>query len=161
MYELFEARDAPLYHGTAFYNATRILATNTFDARTTQSSGSAFVLNADEALRGVSMSRDPRFARTFGPVVFVLDQTKLRHNYKIMPIDYWGHSNEISMGPESQKKKGKYAEAEEFVVGSITKADRYILSINVDSKFLKSYQQAVTDTNQLSILLDHPLLNMV
>lgn len=154
--DLFEGRDAPLYHGTAFYNARRILANNTFEAKTMQDHS-----RTTKEIYGVSLTRDPRFAKTFGPVVFVLDQTKLRHNYKIMPVDYWGHSNEISMGPQSQKKKGKYAEAEEFVVGPVTNADRYIMAINIDSKSLKSYQEAVINTDQLSILLDHPLLNMI
>lgn len=57
--------------------------------------------------KGLSMTRDVRFAQNWGDVVLKLDRTKIANNYKIVPYN-WGYS----IPGNKQHKKEK----EDFVV---------------------------------------------
>ena len=115
---LTEGRDAPLYHGTSYSNAAAILAANIIEARTSQ-----FLSGyKNRPTKGVSLSRNWRMSGGWGPVMFELDQRVLRHNHKIVPVNY---------GQEIAARSTEYAEAEEFVVGPISELDRCLLAIYV------------------------------
>jgi len=86
LFEIFAPRIASLYHGTGLFNAARIIQTNKIEDKTSQGFG-----NWENAVTGVSLSRNKNIAMTFGYVVFELDQKKLKNNHKIIPTDYWHH----------------------------------------------------------------------
>lgn len=126
-----ESKSSPLYHATGIYRACDILKSNTLLANTDQYFG-------DDKVMGVSLSRDLNFVK--GPslpnprakVIFVLDQEKLSHNYKIKPINYFTTHHDINLPKdeiESGIRKGLMAEAEEFVIGDIKNLDKYIIKI--------------------------------
>lgn len=124
---LTEGRDAPLFHGTNPHSAVRILQDNKIEAHTKH-------FDADHQalwrVPGVSLSRDYRAAKRFGGIVFVLDQTKLVQTKQITPISYWGKSKEPGMAGENHRT-GQFAEAEEFVTGSIS-IPKYCTEIRMD-----------------------------
>ena len=125
---LMEGRDAPLFHGTNPHSAVRIVQSNTIEAHTKH-----FDAEHQNLWRvpGVSLSRDFRSAKNlFGGVVFVIDQTKLAQTKQITPISYWGKSNEPALVGETSRT-GQFAEAEEFVTGSIS-VPRYVIEIRMD-----------------------------
>lgn len=112
-------RDAPLYHGTSLDSAVRILDSNTIRG------GSDYQSEEDAFYRqkGVSLTRDKRFAETWRGmgVVFVLDQTKLDHDYKIRARDYFYNGF----------TKDKRSEREEFVPGDIKNLTKYLRKIYI------------------------------
>lgn len=141
-------RGASLYHGSGLGGAMNIIRTDTFQASTLHAIG-------DELTGGVSLTRSPVQARTFGYVVFALDQIKLQQRHRIVPIDYWGQSREpVMVG--SGRRLGRYAEAEEFVIGPIEHAEQYITAIYVERKVLDRYQKEYGE--QITVLTDHPKL---
>src|SRR6266446_1695274 len=77
---LSERSRAPLYHGTSYLALLFIYAT---DALTAQEASSF------DTRPGVSLSRSLVAARSFGPVVLVLDQDQLRRHYRVRPADFW------------------------------------------------------------------------
>lgn len=124
---LMEGRDAPLFHGTNPHSAVRIIQDNSIEAHTKH-------FDADHQslwrVPGVSLSRDYRAAKNFGGIVFVIDQTKLAQSRQITPISYWGKSKEPAMAGETHRT-GQFAEAEEFVPGSIS-LPKYCIEIRID-----------------------------
>lgn len=66
-YELFEGRDAPLYHATGFRTALQIIAQD--------------VLQGSDG--PLSLTRDRRFAHFWAPVVFVLDQARIAQGFPL------------------------------------------------------------------------------
>lgn len=124
---LMEGRDAPLFHGTNPHSAVRIIEDNMIEAHTKH-----FDAEHQSLWRvpGVSLSRDYRAAKAFGGVVFVLDQRKLAQTKQITPISYWAKSNEPQMAGETHRT-GQFAEAEEFVTGSIS-LPKYCIEIRID-----------------------------
>jgi len=159
---LMEGRDAPLYHGTHYIPAIRILEQNAIQADTVQR-----IMDYLHDERGVSLSRLRNSALKFGEVLFVLDQTKLSHNFKIYPVDFFAYSAE----PENRgqgRRQGDYNEAEEFVAGSIEPLSKYLLEIQISigayRAILRSrYDEHHRDHQQhwnYDILLKHPLLKV-
>lgn len=126
---LMEGRDAPLFHGTNPVSAVRIIQANEIGANTKHLNAEFFehIWKAP----GVSLSRDLRAAKNFGGVVFQISQTKLSQSRKIIPISYYGHSEEPAMHGETGRT-GQFAEAEEFVIGSIS-LPKYLTAIRMDT----------------------------
>jgi hypothetical protein len=157
LFDLFETRIASLYHGCGIGGAVQILKANTIEDRTFQfpRPGSPFT----EDVTGVSLSRSMQIAKTFGSVILQLDWPKLSQRFKIEPIDYWGHSNEVSRGIVPRRREN-YAEAEEFVLGPITNLGRYLLAIHIDRKHFHRYVNNFHTDDDLGLLRRHPLLRI-
>lgn len=154
--EIFlEGREAPLYHGAGLGGAMRIIEDNVFEARTHHIPKPG---GFTEDVFGVSLTRSFEIARYFGDIIFVLDQRKLAYRYKIVPHDFWGLSKEPQVTGIG-RRRGDYAEAEEFVIGPIEQADRYIISICVLARDLKTMKHRFPDSALL--LFDHPLLKVL
>lgn len=120
---LTESAMAPLYHGyNDIANAVMALKNNEMLATTPQrfwAKGARYPDNHPEYrksfwMKGISTTRDLRYAMGWGNVVFVLDQAKIKMKYKIMPL-HWGNS------PRSHIKREK----EEFIIRKDT-YDQYI-----------------------------------
>ena len=109
---LTESHSAPLYHSTGFYNADQIIKTNRMNANT---------LLRYKNIRGVSFTRNLEFARHWSDIILVFDQEKLRHNYKIIPYNFYGSNYTLD---RTTRK-----EAEEFIIGPVENANRYITDI--------------------------------
>lgn len=167
---LREGRDAPLYHGTHLAAALEILKNDTIEARSSHETSRIAALGGQpslgqttEAIQGVSLtrSRDQALHFEFGEIVFELDQRKLSQTHKLIPFDYWsaGHLNEPS-GRGHHLPHTDKNEAEEFCVGAIKPASRYITAIYMSRRRYgyntKHYPQEV-----LRPLLDHPLLRII
>lgn len=145
-----------MYHGCSFQAAISILAEDTLRdfTRHVPRPGAAGAV-------GVSLSRDIRVARGFGPVVLELDQRLLTMTHRITATDYWGHSPETKM--LNSRRKNSYAEAEEFVVGPIRKVGRFIRAIRVDAVALARLRQRAHEdwlNGEAAILLQNPLLRL-
>jgi hypothetical protein len=168
MFGITEAvRSGLLYHGTDADNAEEILTTDRLTASTPHNAKPLRVvkgINREvpigfrkheierfDNVYGVSMTRDPNFARRWKSgqgIVFCLSEEKLRHNYRILPINYYGDRSE----------------SEEFVVGPIQPVSRYLVSIEVST----SVMQEMIDDNEIwppgegrySKLVEHPLLRV-
>jgi len=109
-----------LYHSTSIKNAVSILQENNFRLSTWLGTPSDLTKNTNK-LWYLSTSR--RKGAYGGYVVFVLDGNKLSHNYKGMPVDYWG-TNFIDVD-----------EAEDRILSdkpTIPNADKYIKEIHVN-----------------------------
>jgi hypothetical protein len=123
--KIFEGRDAELYHATTIHSASKIIQTNTFDAI------SMHTFNG-KSYHGVCLTRDYHFALVFRgecSAIFVLDQQKLYNNFKIKPYDYYQYHPYLPR--RSHQSNPITAEAEEFVIGKISNADRYIISLQI------------------------------
>ena len=155
--DLFETRIASLYHGCGVGGAIQILKSNTIEDRTYQfpRPGSPF----KQAVSGVSLSRSMMTAQGFGLVVLQLDWPKLSQRFKIEPIDYWGHSDEVTRGIVTRRREN-YAEAEEFVLGPITNLGRYLLAIHIDRKKFHQIAYDCYAANDVTRLKRHPLLRI-
>lgn len=169
--EIFDVNEAVragvLYHGTDPDNCELILANNRISGLTSHKAFRQRTINnvtkpvpvgfrdrdidKFESVSGVSLTRDPNFARRWKSgqgVVLCLDETKLRQRYRMVPYDYYGNR----------------AEAEEFVVGSITDLSKYLISIEASEELVKD----MAEDNELyapgdgrySMLMDHPLLRV-
>lgn len=137
-----EGRDAPLYHGTSTFNARQIIKYNIFEARTQHvghllgnpdsphKNVSKHPIPERNTYNGVSFSRNFEKSKSFGDIVFEVDQSKLVQNYKIRPVQ-WFSSTSIMRNARTSKyaKIGMSTESEEFVLGSIKNADKYITAI--------------------------------
>ena len=131
--ELFEGRDAPLYHATDAMRAANILASNRLRGLT--NSNNAYIDSGRRARSkafgngtGISLSRDRTFAHHWwqpdwpnaGRVVLVFNQAKmLRDGLRMRPERH----------PESDRYGGD--QSEEFLFGSLDDVDRYLDAIEM------------------------------
>lgn len=149
-----EGRDAPLYHATSVLGAINILHSDRINA-TTQHPDHGI---GDEV--GVSLTRLRSVTKHFGDVVFVIDQAKLRQTRRLRPVDYWGLNNEPELAGVG-RRRGHYAEAEEFLAGDLEPLHRYLLAIDIPRKvFFALYERAKESPDFYRVLLDHPLLKV-
>ncbi len=170
--ELFEGvRPGLLYHGTGPDNAAAMIHSNTILGRTEHKSTLYHTVDDGQTVStrpgepgfrpkdinkygnvdGVSMTRDPNFARrwTSGEgVVVVLSEVKLRQNYRLIPYNYYGNRTE----------------SEEFVVGDIKNLSRYLVSILCSEKVALELEEEdekwIEGHKQYDLLLRHPLLRV-
>ena len=153
--DLFEHRAASLYHGCGVGAAIHIIARNIIEDRTEHLARPGDPFRHD--VSGVSFSRSYLVAKQFGDVVLQLDWRKLATRFKIEPIDYWAHSK----SPEAfglSRRFGKFAEAEEFVLGPITQAMRYVEAIHLTRKAFHRIE--VGGDERVMALIRHPLLRI-
>ena len=163
---LDEGRDAPLYHGAGLASAISILKENEIWASTQQHKTAMAALGVNHMADktdtefGVSLSRDIRISRNFGEVVFELDQRKLAQRYKIIPFDYWTASNPKgqSVRAKGPNAPGDRYEAEEFLIGSITPLNRYLIAIHLTQKVFDKYERDFP--KHAAMVLYHPLLKV-
>ena len=170
--DLFESvRPGLLYHGTGPDIAARILHTNVLLGRTdanailyhtvddgntvsTRAGDPGFrrrEVNKFDRVAGVSLTRDPNFARrwTSGQgVVLVFDSARLRQNHRLVPYNYYGGRQE----------------SEEFLVGDLKNLSRYLVAIDIAKA---TYDELVEEDEvyepgdgQYHALLVHPLLRV-
>ena len=142
---------APLYHATFLRHANKILEDNTLYG-SVQENGSV------AGQRGVFVTRSLKHAEhlygTKGKAIFVLDQQKLAHKYKIIPIK--NHQDYQSAGtihkPMYMGTGIGGNEFEEFIpTNRIDDIDQYILSvivlepldINTSYKTLRDYEKII------------------
>jgi hypothetical protein len=158
--QIKEGRDAPLYHGTSAMLAADIISQDAITAGYNE----VRLANGD-IVEGVSLTRDPRVALRFGPVVFELDQAKLvRDGHRMIPHDHWGTGSDELSGDDATDtaplRTGIRYEAEELVVGSIEDLSRYLRAIHFDASVLGE-PLGTAYGNACSIVTEHPLSHEV
>jgi hypothetical protein len=158
--QIKEGRDAPLYHGTSAMLAADIIRQDAITAGYNE----VRLANGD-IVEGVSLTRDPRVALRFGPVVFELDQAKLvRDGHRMVPHDHWGTGSDELSGDDATDtaplRTGIRYEAEELVVGSIEDLSRYLRAIHFDASVLGE-PLGTAYGNACSIVTEHPLSHEV
>jgi len=134
---LLEGRDAPLYHGMTPSKAISVFSSDRIPARWKHN-----IPGMGEVM-GNSLSRN-KFLK-YGYVILTIDQAKLSHTHKIIPLDaqqvhahtkglpttLQGARDRNLVDYEGQKKSSKDAMAEEFVIGDIISLHRYVTGINI------------------------------
>lgn len=143
---------ASLYHGSGLGGALRIIAKNTLEDRTNHQ-----LPGTKEWVTGVSLSRSLLVARRMGDVVFELNQVQLRQRFRLVPIDYWGNANEPQLTGVG-RRRGSYAEAEEFLIGPVINVMRYVTGMYMARKRVEWAQKYF---GQSQPLLTHPLLKVI
>jgi len=150
--QLIEGRDAPLWHGVAHYHSINQLNQNFIEGTTTQRfwpDGRRLKDNHPDYrdsfwLKGVSLTRDIKYAQGWGDIVYEIDQRALSQRYKIMPFN-WGYSGH---GIRNQHHK---REREEFVIlGRIYKSMTQFIedhNDNIDAMW-EQRDAALEDGNQ-------------
>lgn len=143
--EILNERGEPyLYHITNADDAARIIYSDMLkpltDHRVDQlgMTGSKYATPSGY-VKGVSLTRNIGFAKTWlsgEGVIFVLDASRLRHNVRLRPVDYYAGSKKI-IGHGSLR-----SEAEEFAIGAIKNLDRYVVEIRIKKKL---YDECVYD----------------
>jgi len=127
---LIETMEHVLYHGTSLACALDILHSNVIEGATERPWLPA----------AVSASRSWRIAHEFGtywermyPTVLVLDRWKLRQRYRVEP-----HADKDDSGSDwHQGGRGAgNSEAEERIIGRVSPANRYLVSVTVNPQFL-------------------------
>jgi hypothetical protein len=116
---LMEKRESPLYHAISFDHSVTALTNDELLGTTTQRywpDGNRRKDNASDYndsfwMKGISFTRDWRFAQSFNNVVFSLDQALLSNRYKIIPFN-WGFS--LPKGNHHKRER------EEFLVTKMT-----------------------------------------
>lgn len=144
---LERVRSFSLYHATNAFNAVHIITQNRFAGKTQH-----YLPNIGLA-SGVSFTRNFQFAREWSFIVFEVDRLRLAQRYRLFPFNYWGFSKERNLAT------GR-SEAEEFVVGNVGPANRYITGIYISTSQLHRLQD-VSDRRSDGFydpLLNHPLL---
>src|ERR1039458_3304032 len=137
--DIFEAvgRSAPLYHATNIDSIQQILSGNQLSACTLHTQNIVYpsVRNkriGKSKLMGVSLTRDKAYADQWADTILVLDQEKLRHNYKISPVNYYKGDDQEYSHPDRE-------EHEEFVVGGIKNLNNYLLGIYFPARLENNY----------------------
>lgn len=151
---LVEGRDAPLYHGTSVKKAISILQAGRVKANTEH-----FVPpRSHNIVKGISLSRSLRTAKSWGKVVFVFDQAKIAQRQQILPIDYW-QSYPMKVDWSDKIHRRTHEEAEEFVVGDLVLASS-LTRILFDAYTVRNDAgHDRIDDADIRLLIDHPLAN--
>jgi len=159
---LLESKSANLYHSTAIRHAIKIIEENYIKDATPH------IIN-DKTQNGVSLTRDINFAKLWKTdyirVIFCFDQQKLSQRYKILPIDYFSINDIDEAGnddiiADEFRRRDKYAEAEEFVIGAISPVDKYLKAIYI-TQDCKKYLEDGTRSSNPSVILNHPKLRII
>lgn len=131
--ELFEGRDAPLYHGTSYVNAKAILGTNLLKAQPLPDDDDWDTRD----MPVISLSRSLPFVKDFiqrrekgKGVIFQLDQRKLAQRFKIRPWNYYVNAELSTTARISKNVSGIFNEYEEFITKDIKNFDSYITAIH-------------------------------
>lgn len=150
---LAESHSAPLYHATFLHNADKIINTNKLIG-TIQDGGNA----AKIGKKVIFVTRSLKHAHhlyggMMGKAVFELDQTKLRHRFKIRPIKNWTDFQIKNHKPSYMADMLGGNEFEEVIIADvIDNLDDYIKSVHVKDKI---------DPNKYPNLAAYDKLNFV
>jgi len=145
---LNEGRDAPLYHATKAINALSIIQSDTLQVSTEHELDGRMV-------KGVSLTRSFEFAKHWrnAEVIFEIDQRKLSQMKRIFPVDFF--SDNV---PSHARRKGGFAEAEEFVVGKIHPLSKSLKGIHITFKTQRAMEEDIDDFYDFNHILNHELL---
>lgn len=120
------------------------------------------ILPSGERKAGTSLSRNPRLGRRmwstpFGPVQLVLNQDKLRNNYRLVPLDA-EYAVQKQIEPERlndprwrkryndrMMRAGEQPFAEEFVIGDVKPLSRYLEKIVWVQEYEPGYNRKYDD----------------
>ncbi len=97
--EIIKAGISPLYHALKTERAIKALTENKLGCYSTQRYWKDGKRRKDDEddynsglwMRGISLTRDIEYAKTWRDVIFIFDQHKLKTKYKIIPYN-WGYS---------------------------------------------------------------------
>lgn len=165
-----EASRAPLYHAIKFDRAKKALQENKLDCYSFQRIWPEGKRLKDDQpgyynsqyLRGISLTRDFEYAKSWNDIVFEFDQEKLKQKWRIVPYN-WGYS----IGGEYKQGVRMKREREEFLITGITKEklnlknpvgsiyplDKYLNGFWIDS-FLTTLN---SHDDGIEKLMNHPL----
>jgi len=124
-YKLFEEMSrADLYHAIKPEYAVDALKNNRLPCHSIQRSWEGGIrlkddhpdYNSSDYLRGISLTRDIKYAKNWQIVVFIFDQEKLKTKWKIIPYN-WGYS----IGRGYRQGMNAKREREEFLITGLTK----------------------------------------
>jgi len=114
---------APLYHAITHERAIKALDENKLGGYTIQRYWKDGRRRKDDEpdyesglwMRGLSLTRDIEFAKTWNDVIFVFDQEKIKTKYKLLPYN-WGYSigNGYKQGARMKRER------EEFLITGIS-----------------------------------------
>jgi hypothetical protein len=163
-----------LYHGTSPRNAAKILRMNLLGGNTKQmfagwrgrvKEKDIDTSRGEDSVMGVSLTRSPHFAKKWTTgggsgsmanqqgvpgVIFVIDATKLRQRYRVVPMEYFQHSG----------KSMNRAEAEEFVVGSIKNLSSFLHEIQVPAVTFE-WMKKNNNWDDYTDLLNNPKIKII
>lgn len=133
---LFEIRGAPLYHLMACEKAIDVLEKDGFQRLWTHHT-------EEGTIKGVSVSRNPHFSFGSNNVVrLILDQVKLAHNHKMVPLDAeraFHNSYGGAKGANDRNWNSKHSTqyAEEFIIGGIKPGElhKYLTKIELRNTY--------------------------
>lgn len=116
-----ETNDALLWHGIRDYShAVTALRNNAMLGTTTQrwwpddrhyTDDQGDLYNNSYWMKGLSLTRDRKYAEAWGSVVFALDKTKIRQNFKVVPFSW-----QKTFAPNRSHPIHYKREREEFVI---------------------------------------------
>lgn len=165
---LNEAQNYPLYHGTIGASLAEIVRTNTIktgfierDAHWPSKTGGII-----STTRSFNFAKDWSLENTGIGSYYViqLDRSKIRHNYKVVPFNYFG-SELTDKEPKARWKYGKsnYAgvdrnQFEEAITKDIKPALKYIVSVIMNPEGEKNFKKAYGD--EYSLLVQRGLLKI-
>lgn len=143
---LSEGASDILYHFTHIDYVSKILKSNTISMTSTLGSASDTKINNNRFFY-LSTTRSKSSGFNNGDAKLVLDGRKLKQNYKIVPVDYWGY-------PESSK-----SEQEDRIVSNkseITNAINYISAIHLfyDKRSSDSNVRFLNNINEIIHICD-------
>jgi len=157
--DLFEVREASLYHGTSVFAAIKVIANDMIGPSTDPLRLHGY----PDGTRGASLSRSRKVALSFGSVVFELDPRIVRQHTRVVPFDYWAGSAEVTNGIYRRRHYTpdvNTAEAEEFAIDGVRKLSRCLRTIWIKRNHRRALQDDLFNPDK-DILLKHPLLKIV
>lgn len=135
---------APLYHSTNFLSAIQIIKEDCIRANGWESRKSHNPRDYPGRHKFVSLTRSYQFAtgqwRT-KDVVFVLDQTRLRNDFRLMPFDYFDYAE--------HETKHLRSEAEEYLTRDIKPLSRYLTKILLNKDAENRLRDIIMDTTNM------------
>jgi hypothetical protein len=150
--QIYEGRDASLFHATRSSSFEKILKTNTLMATSYQEPSKTLKLKhgfdkrshkgvyepplrlgqKEEGQVGVSLTRSFQFAMNWGSVIIEIDQRKLAYKHEILPLHYWTAPKFSDINSDGRMLRTSSNEFEEFVLGEIKNVKSYIKSVTLN-----------------------------
>ena len=179
----------PLYHAIKHEWAIKALSDNKLGCYSTQRYWKDGKRRKDDEedydsglwMRGLSLTRDIEYAKTWNDIIFVFDREKLKHKYKLLPYN-WGYSigggykqgdrakrereeflftgvDDINNPRTGKHYKDKYLNYKAFDImkntpkGYIEPLDKYLVGFYISNHFMKNLKKY--NLKELKILKSH------
>lgn len=116
---LTESREAYLYHGAPLWNASAILRDDVLKSNTWNSAYGGWGISTARTIQAVEwFIKNEKEENLRDTLIFVLDKNKLRHNYRVVPYDYFMDSKADPLGVPGHvsRPQNRRKEAEEFIL---------------------------------------------